>query len=167
MGWTWSSLMQFPSSRMPKHHKHPPTPHRGGLQLSSIAYVDNRSSLLPIYLPVLDYHHRKLTLSGSYVATCCFPKYIPPQNHLEWYRSELLLVTNCWKEKKSKNCHRWEDSCSVLWRWRNKPGQSRAQHPDLLSIFMDPTPQENAWRSSMGRPLHTTCAFWWPSDGLP
>lgn len=49
MGWTWSSLVQFPNNGMPEDHTS--TPQRGRLQLSCNAHVREGSSLLPILLP--------------------------------------------------------------------------------------------------------------------
>lgn len=101
MGWTCSSLVQFPSSRMPEDQT---SPHLKEMGCSSPVL------LLSVKDPPFcqftsqsyDHHHRNLTLSGIYIATSCFLKHIPPQNHLKWHHCELLLPPTAEKSNKAK-----------------------------------------------------------------
>lgn len=146
MEWTWSSLVQFSSSGMPEDHKHL---HISRRWVAALQYCSCQWRILPSAnslpsprpssqeLDTVRNLHSNIVLPKTY-STPKSPQVTPP-----WTPS-----TNCWKQQQSKNWHRW-NSCSVLWKWRNKPGQNGAQHPDLISVFMDPIPQENTRRSSM------------------
>lgn len=125
------------------------TPQGGRLQLSSIAHECEGSSVLPVHPQAITASSQKTdTARRTYTATSHFLKHSLPQTHCELtFANEK---PNCWKEQQSKNCHRWEDSFSALWRWRNKPGQTRAHHPDLLSTFIHSPPTREGTKEQAG-----------------